>query len=93
LLSAAGNIVVLFSLEETAMQLAGPNELGYANAALITSLFNVLAAKGILRVDDLETIVAQAIESLEPTRHITSVNGAIAFITNSIVPQLPKTGP
>jgi hypothetical protein len=69
---------------------AGSNELGYANTALITALFDVLADKGILTVSDLATIVTDAIDSLEPDRNI--ISGAITFIEAAIVPQIRKYG-
>ena len=62
------------------MQTAGPSELGYANTALIMALFDVLASKGILTRTDLDTIVTDAINKLEPTRNIRSMEGGIELI-------------
>ena len=62
------------------MQTAGPSELGYANTALIMALFDVLASKGILTRTDLDTIVTDAINKLEPTRSIRSMEGGIELI-------------
>jgi hypothetical protein len=62
------------------MQTAGPSELGYANTALIIGLFDVLASKGILTRTDLDTIVTDAINKLEPTRSIRSMEGGIELI-------------
>jgi hypothetical protein len=72
------------------MQTAGPNELGYANTALILALFDVLASKGILTPSDVETVVTNAVAVLEPTRNIRSVDGAIHFM-NSLLPQIGKS--
>jgi hypothetical protein len=74
------------------MQTAGSSELGYANTALITALFDVLADKGILTATDLEMIARTAIRNLEPTQHNISVNGAINFIKGTIIPQIRKHG-
>ena len=72
------------------MQPADANALGYANTALITALFDVLADKGILTVSELEMVAAKAIETLQPDRHIKTINGAIAFIEAAIVPEIRK---
>ena len=72
---------------------AGPNELGYANTALITALFDTLAAKGILSASDLDGIVKAAIATLEPFRSISSVEGAINVINASVVPEINKHRP
>ncbi len=74
------------------MQPAGPNELGYANTALVTALFDLLANKGLLTTTDLETIVTNAIQGLEPDQNISSVNGAITFIKAAVLPQIGKNG-
>jgi hypothetical protein len=65
---------------ENIMQTAGPSELGYANTALIMGLLDVLVSKGILTRNDLDTIVTDAINKLEPTRNIRSMEGGIDFI-------------
>jgi hypothetical protein len=74
------------------MQPADANALGYANTALITALFDLLADKGIIAGTDIESVVTCAIESLEPDRHIASINGAITFIKSAVIPQIRKTG-
>lgn len=61
------------------MQTAGPDELGYANTALITALFDVLVIKGILTRADLGMVVTNAIEGLRPDQHISSVQGSSQF--------------
>ena len=62
------------------MQTAESSELGYANTALIMGLLDVLASKGILTRTDLDTIVTDAINKLEPTRSIRSMEGGIELI-------------
>jgi hypothetical protein len=48
------------------MRIAGASQAGYANAALILGLLDVLANKGILTRSDLNTIIVDAISKLEP---------------------------
>jgi hypothetical protein len=74
------------------MQPADANALGYANTALITALFDVLADKGILTVSELEMVATNAIDGLQPDSNIKSVNGAIAFIKAAVIPQIRKNG-
>jgi hypothetical protein len=73
--------------QEIDMQPAGPNELGYANTALILGLFHVLVSKGALTRDDLDVIVTDAISELDRTRNTSSVSGAIDFI-KSLLPEI-----
>ena len=69
------------------MQIAGASQAGYANAALILGLFDVLANKGILTRSDLNTIIVDAISKLEPARHGNSMDGAIDII-KSLFPEI-----
>jgi hypothetical protein len=69
------------------MQSTPPYELVYANAALMLSLFDVLASKGMLTRDDFDSILTDAIGRLEPMRNISSTNGAINFI-ESLLPEI-----
>ena len=62
------------------MQIAGASQAGYANAALILGLLDVLANKGILTRSDLNTIIVDAISKLEPARNGKSMDGAIEII-------------
>ena len=71
------------------MQTAGPNELAYANTALILGLIDVLVNKGLLTRSDLNTIVTDAIGKLEPTRHVSSSDGAVELIKR-LLPELHK---
>lgn len=66
---------------------AGFSELGYANTALMLGLLDVLASKGILTRSDLNTIMVDAISKLEPTRNVTSMDGAIELI-KSLLPNI-----
>jgi len=74
------------------MQAAGPQELGYANTALITALLDLLVQRGFLSVADYKIVAARAIDELKPIRSMMSVNGAISFIEAAIVPQTGKKG-
>jgi hypothetical protein len=67
------------------MQSATASELGYANAALMLGLLDVLSNKGILTRSDLNTVIVDAISKLEPTRSIE--NGAIELI-KSLFPKI-----
>jgi len=69
------------------MQSAEPNEMGQASIALLLGLLNVLASKGILGRDDLNTIATAAIGELEamPT------NDAIGYL-KSLLPEIRKYG-
>ena len=62
------------------MRIAGASQAGYANAALILGLLDVLANKGILTRSDLNTIIVDAISKLEPARTGKSMDGAIEII-------------
>ncbi len=62
------------------MQTADSSEFGYANAALMLGLLDVLASKGILTRSDLNSIVVDAIGKLEPMRNPGSTDGAIELI-------------
>ena len=69
------------------MRIAGASQAGYANAALILGLLDVLANKGILSRSDLNTIIVDAISKLEPARHDKSMDGAIEII-KSLFPEI-----
>ena len=62
------------------MRIAGASQAGYANAALILGLLDVLANKGILSRSDLNTIIVDAISKLEPAGQDKSMDGAIEII-------------
>ena len=74
------------------MQAAGPNELGYANTALITALLDLLVQRGFLSAADCKIVATRAVDGLKPDRSMMSVNGAINFIETAIVPQIGKRG-
>jgi hypothetical protein len=67
-------------IRESIMHNAGSSESAYASAALMLGLLDVLANKGILSRDDLNTVIVDAISKLEPGRNIGSMNGAIELI-------------
>ena len=69
------------------MQSAEPNELGNASIALLLSLLDVLASKGILSRDDLDTIVTAAIGELEAL----PMNDAIRYV-KCLLPEIKKYG-
>jgi hypothetical protein len=62
------------------MQAAGSHELGYASAALLLGLFDVLASKGVLSRGDLNAVIVDAINKLEPSRNVVPMKGAIELI-------------
>lgn len=69
------------------MQTAEPNELGQASIALLLSLLDVLASKGILVRDDLDTIVTAAIGELEAM----PMHDATAYV-KSLLPKIRTFG-
>ena len=69
------------------MRIAGASPAGYANAALILGLLDVLAKQGILTGRDLNTIIVDAISKLEPARTGKSMGGAIEII-KSLFPEV-----
>ncbi len=69
------------------MQTAGSHELGYASTALLLGLFDVLANKGVLSRSDLNTVIVDAINKLEPSRNIVPMKGAIELI-ESLFPKI-----
>ncbi len=69
------------------MENTPPDELAYANAALVLALFDVLASKNILDRDDFDNLLTAAISKLEPMQSISFKSGAIKFI-QSLLPEV-----
>lgn len=69
------------------MQNAGSSEAAYASATLMLGLLDVLASKGILTRSDLNAVMVDAINKLQPTPTSGSMGEAVELI-KSLFPQI-----
>jgi hypothetical protein len=63
------------------------SELGYANAALVLGLIEVLASKGVLTRSDLSSVMVDAIGKLELRQDVVPTGGPIELI-KSLLPDI-----
>ena len=59
---------------------SGGQELGYANAAVLTALIRTLVREDILTQDMAKNVLSEGINILQPNWHVSSVQGAIELI-------------
>jgi hypothetical protein len=58
----------------------GGQELGYANAAVLTALIRTLVRENVLTQDMAKNVLSEGISILQPNWHVAPVQGAIEII-------------
>jgi hypothetical protein len=61
---------------------SGGQELGYANAAVLTALIRTLVREDILTQDMAKNVLSEGINILQPNWGVPAVQGAIEIIKN-----------
>ena len=67
-------------------------EIGNATSAVLISLLQTLAAKGVVSNAEVRVLLTKAASDLGPHEYTAPVKGAIGVILDDILPKFPENG-